>query len=857
MEAVNLLMRLLVLGLLPLFYTHTAYAADASCTITGLRLGGEPGDQYIGPTCDGDGTYRTCLYLSGQDLSSNSAEYSITVDGVAYAAAFLQVISSQQVVVCVTGVPGDGTEDVDVTVEAGSDCSYTATALLDEPMCTCDITAIRLGGQPGDQYIGPTCDNDGTYRTCLYVSGSFLPASAAAYAITIDGVAYSAAFLQVINSQQVVVCVTGVPGGGTEAVDVSVEAGSDCSYTATALLDEPMCTCDITAIRLGGQPGDQYIGPTCDNDGTYRTCLYVSGSFLPTDAADYAITIDGVAYSAAFLQVISSQQVVVCVTGVPGDGTEDVDVTVEAGSDCSYTATALLDEPMCTCDITAIRLGGQPGDQYIGPTCDNDGTYRTCLYVSGSFLPTNAADYAITIDGVAYSAAFLQVISSQQVVVCVTGVPGDGTEAVDVTVEAGSDCSYTATALLNEPMCTCDITAIRLGGQPGDQYIGPTCDNDGTYRTCLYVSGSFLPTDATDYQVSIDGVVYPVAFTQVIGTQQVVVCVTGIPANGTQGVPVYVQLSEDPKCRLLVCPLFDEPASCPGGNFPPDPIAGSWANYPIGGAGGGVEYDTCDPAQFTISATGASKKKRDEQQFVYQELCGNGEIIARISDQTGIGWVGVEMRQDLSDAAPMVTLKRRRKSVYRGEYRLTSGGKTRFKQVHRSNRNWVRLVRNGNTFTGYTSKDGQHWSKVYSRTVSMTACIQVGLFAESRNDQQVTVGTFDQVTISTTPVAPKARPEESESSLSAAATVVSLDFDLFPNPAAERVNVDLFAFRDQAVALQLRSITGAVLLSRSIPAGGAGREVLELPRLPGGTYLVTVSSAAGQVTKKLIVTGRD
>ena len=40
------------------------------------------------------------------------------------------------------------------------------------------------------------------------------------------------------------------------------------------------------------------------------------------------------------------------------------------------------------------------------------------------------------------------------------------------------------------------VEGIRLGGQPGDSYIGPTCNGDGTYRTCYYVSGdSLIPTE--------------------------------------------------------------------------------------------------------------------------------------------------------------------------------------------------------------------------------------------------------------------------------------------------------------------------------------------------------------------------
>ncbi|MBB4080550.1 hypothetical protein GGR28_003184 [Lewinella aquimaris] len=613
--------------------------------------------------------------------------------------------------------------------------------------------------------------------------------------------------------------------------------------------------CTINNVRLGGQPGDAYIGPTCDNNGTYRTCFYISGPDLPNNAAAYSITIEGIPYTGAFLQVIGLQEVVVCILGVPGDGTQNVDVTVDAGSGCTYTATDLIDEPKCTCEITDVRVAGQPSDAYIGPTCNNDGTYRTCFYLTGTFLPANAAAYTITVDGVAYSAAFVQVLSPQQVVVCVTGVPGDASADVDVTIDAGNGCTFTATNLFDEPKCTCEITDVRVAGQPSDAYIGPTCNGDGTYRTCFYVTGNLLPSTTAGYEVVVDGTSYPVAFTQVVSPQQIVICVNGIPADGTKGVPVYVRLSGDPECEMLVCPLYDEPVSCPGGDYPPDPVAGAWDVKAIGGAGGGITFDVCDSDEFTITATGASKKNRDEQQLVYQEMCGDAEIVARISSQSGIGWVGLEMRQDLSDNSPMVVLKRKRNPIVRGEYRLTTGGKTGFAQDNRRHDSWLRLVRIGNTFTGYTSTDGQTWKLLFTRKVVMTNCIRVGLFAESLNDRQVTVGVFDEVMISDSPTAPLAAPAAPVAILPAQPEVTPFDFDLFPNPAHHRVSLGLSAFAGQSVVVELRSLTGAVVLRRSFSADDSPAATLDVDRLPPGAYLVSVSSPTGRMVKKLVVGG--
>ena len=45
------------------------------------------------------------------------------------------------------------------------------------------------------------------------------------------------------------------------------------------------------------------------------------------------------------------------------------------------------------------------------------------------------------------------------------------------------------------------IEDIRLGGQTGDGFIGPTCNGNGTYRSCYYVSGDSLLAGGENYLV--------------------------------------------------------------------------------------------------------------------------------------------------------------------------------------------------------------------------------------------------------------------------------------------------------------------------------------------------------------------
>jgi hypothetical protein len=61
--------------------------------------------------------------------------------------------------------------------------------------------------------------------------------------------------------------------------------------------------------------------------------------------------------------------------------------------------------------------------------------------------------------------------------------------------------------------------------------------------------------------------------------------------------------------------------------------------------------------------------------------------------------------------------------------------------------NWYKLVRSGNTFTGYASADGSTWVQQGSQTISMASTIYVGFAVTSTDTSHVTTATFDNVTI--------------------------------------------------------------------------------------------------------------
>jgi hypothetical protein len=142
----------------------------------------------------------------------------------------------------------------------------------------------------------------------------------------------------------------------------------------------------------------------------------------------------------------------------------------------------------------------------------------------------------------------------------------------------------------------------------------------------------------------------------------------------------------------------------------------------------------------------------DELHFVYQKLSGNMEIIARIRSQTYThewGKAGVMIREALDNkskyASVAVTLMAS-PVLYR---RVETGERSNLHGwLLRTDYNWLKLTRIGNTFTGYKSKDGVNWVELEEKEdISMTDEVCVGLAITSHDDGIISTATFDHVVV--------------------------------------------------------------------------------------------------------------
>jgi sugar lactone lactonase YvrE/regulation of enolase protein 1 (concanavalin A-like superfamily) len=165
------------------------------------------------------------------------------------------------------------------------------------------------------------------------------------------------------------------------------------------------------------------------------------------------------------------------------------------------------------------------------------------------------------------------------------------------------------------------------------------------------------------------------------------------------------------------------------------PLPLPWATRDIGNVGvpGQVMFAN---STFTLGGSGANIWGTvDAFRYVYQPLIGDGQIVAllgSIDNTNGYAKGGVMIRESLSPDSrhAMVDLT----PGYGIEFsrRLTTAGPTSVNATPGiTPSEWVKLVRQGNTFSAFISKNGVTWTSIGSATISMASSVYVGLIVNS------------------------------------------------------------------------------------------------------------------------------
>lgn len=157
----------------------------------------------------------------------------------------------------------------------------------------------------------------------------------------------------------------------------------------------------------------------------------------------------------------------------------------------------------------------------------------------------------------------------------------------------------------------------------------------------------------------------------------------------------------------------------------------------------------------------------DSFHFAYRTLEGDGTITARVvSIENTDQWAkaGVMIREQLTADSKHALVALTPLGIVEFNWRPETAGETsngsRY-QIEGSSR-WVRLVRQGSTFSSYESADGVTWQLVANASIVMAEQVYVGLAVTSRNDERLAEGVLDNVSVSAalpSPGEPDPNPE--------------------------------------------------------------------------------------------------
>ncbi len=222
------------------------------------------------------------------------------------------------------------------------------------------------------------------------------------------------------------------------------------------------------------------------------------------------------------------------------------------------------------------------------------------------------------------------------------------------------------------------------------------------------------------------------------------------------------KVSSSPRAQTPNSPTAIAPSSStqPAAKVTPTPspvvsanysVTPSWPTQDIGSVNqrGSMSYSG---GTFTIAGSGSGiASTEDSFHFVYQQLRGNGQIIARITqvhDSHPTMVAGVMIRDSLDPGASTATLSLSKGNVMTFQARTDDGQAS--SPVTSSSAEapyWVKLTRTGNTITGYTSSDGTNWTQTGQTTLQLKSSFYLGMAVAAGDANATTTGVFDSVIV--------------------------------------------------------------------------------------------------------------
>ena len=288
-----------------------------------------------------------------------------------------------------------------------------------------------------------------------------------------------------------------------------------------------------------------------------------------------------------------------------------------------------------------------------------------------------------------------------------------------------------------------------------------------------------------------------------------------------------------------------------------------WSNVDVGNvsANGNACYDGTS-GTYEIEGSGADIwGANDEFHYVYQTMDGDGEIVARVLSQDNTnGWAkaGIMMRNGLLSNSASALLSVHPNPLGSGagytlQQRDFDGGSMTSATAHNigpvsaAYPQYLRLVRQGDTFSAYGSVTNGNWQLLGSRDIAMNSSIYVGLAVTSHNDGTLGKATFDNVVVgNSTSAFQSSFDSERLSSIDSEKIIV------FPNPTKGIIRLSNLDASEKEISIKVFSSVGMLIHSGNYK-NIDNEVVLNLSSFSDGIYSIIISIDGNDTSKTVIL----
>ena len=268
---------------------------------------------------------------------------------------------------------------------------------------------------------------------------------------------------------------------------------------------------------------------------------------------------------------------------------------------------------------------------------------------------------------------------------------------------------------------------------------------------------------------------------------------------------------------------------CKGGDVP-----GPWQSAVVGDVG---DCNTSSElgSEFYVSSCNNNAfpgTTSDNLNYVYQTLCGDGEVAVKIESVTDNGYGGVMIRESLNANAKQVSMFSDLSNLIRWESRAVTGMPKSIQSFYKPNPFWLKLVRQGDWIFGYYSATGYNYQIVQAAYVPMNACVEYGIATFSFNVGETATAIFSNASVVDGEGLLQA-PDTEEQSIGYQRA------NIFPNPASHDITVEITPNDVRSTTLVLRNSFGQMIEQRQLEPG-TFRTQWDVVHLSNGVYFVEI-----------------